>query len=92
MGIVRYLISKGADPNTQGEHGSPLQSAIFYKNLDVAQVLLNNSRTDVNLDTGLYGNALQQALLSNAVDISYILQNILFVAKLPLSLFTTVAI
>ena len=71
LSIVRYLIDQGADPNTLGERGSPLQAAICYRKIPVAKFLLNCSRTDVDLDTGIHGNALQQALVSNQVGVSW---------------------
>ena len=68
---MRYLIDQGADRNTLGERGSPLQAAIFFDNIPVAKFLLNCSRTDLDLDTGIHGNALQQALVSNQVSVSW---------------------
>jgi hypothetical protein len=44
-----------------GDHGSTLQAAIHYGEVTIARFLIRQPAIDINLDTGLYGNALQQA-------------------------------
>ena len=58
--VVRFLLHKGAYLNVaSGDRGSALQAAINYGHVTLARFLIRQSTTDINLDTGLYGNALQ---------------------------------
>ncbi|RYP34128.1 hypothetical protein DL768_011069 [Monosporascus sp. mg162] len=59
--LVRLLLDKGADANSQGGHyGNALQAASCFGNENVVQLLLDKG-ADVNLQGGYYGNALQAA-------------------------------
>jgi hypothetical protein len=59
--LVRLLLDKGADVNSQGgEYGNALQAALAYSHEVVVRLLLDKG-VDVNAKGGQYGNALQAA-------------------------------
>jgi ankyrin repeat protein len=49
QGTIRSLLAAGADPNQQGgKYGSPLEAALAWKNVDVANLLLEAGATPVD--------------------------------------------
>jgi ankyrin repeat protein len=63
LNVVRFLLDRGANVNVAGgDGGSALQAAIGYRHTAIARLLIREASTDVNLDTGPHGNALQLAV------------------------------
>ncbi|KAF8334571.1 ankyrin repeat-containing domain protein [Amanita rubescens] len=61
--IIKMLLDKGANVNTQGEHfGNALQAAVCGGHLEVIKLLVNEG-ADVNAQVEKYGSALYQASL-----------------------------
>ena len=59
--VIRFLLDKGADVNTQGgKYGSALQAASLRGNIEVVRLLLDKG-ADVNTQGGEYGSPLQAA-------------------------------
>ncbi|MCJ1417303.1 hypothetical protein MMC32_003645 [Xylographa parallela] len=63
--IVRLLLAKGANVNeySRGLYGSPLMAAISSGNIALVQLLLRKG-ANVKIQGGLYGTALQGALVA----------------------------
>lgn len=67
--VVTLLLSRGADPSSQGRfYGSALQAAVVIGEKDIVALLLLKG-ADVNLQGGEYGSALQAAILKGEEDI-----------------------
>ena len=62
-GLVDLLIEKGADINSLGKYGTPLQAAAYKGNTEIMKILLcHDARIDTH-DQGRYGHALQAAVI-----------------------------
>ena len=62
VGVIRLLLDKEVDVNTQGGlYGNALQAAACSGNVEVVQLLLDNG-ANVNAQGGEYGDALQAAV------------------------------
>ncbi|TVY35144.1 Ankyrin repeat domain-containing protein [Lachnellula occidentalis] len=57
----RTLYAFTSTSHAAGKHGTALQAAVFYGNVEFITMLLN-ARADVNVTSGVYGSALQAAV------------------------------